>query len=177
MRLKVEVSLPPTGEQAEPARVWLRSFESWLEVVPQGVTVKIHEVRPDRHSDMYVDVTEAKEFFKGKVKPARVHYNGRSVFFWLVENMHQHLEVRCRRCQERYGVCNCEASGYERWGDGPDEWGYGYLSPRSCQYEDVWVIGRDSLRKLPMVVLDDSYDISDTRRERVRAFVMYVKGA
>ena len=175
MQVQMIVTLPTEGPKAEAAAVWFECFQSWLDVAPKGIAVEIYDGQKLTYTHPYVTVGELKEFFTDRVPRSRVHYSARMVFYWLIINMHQDLEVRCVKCRKRYLACTCEASGYHKWADGPDDWSYGDLTPDSDRNENVWVIGRRSLVKLPLLLLNDVADRSPVRRARVIQFLKSIQ--
>jgi len=177
MRLQVTINLPADGPDAEPAEKWLESFRSWLQVVPAGVSVDIYDAQTLAYTDEFVTVQDLKDYFRPRMPQSRVPYNARMVFYWLVVNLHRDLEVRCAACRQRYLTCTCEASGYRKWGEGPNEWRYGDLTPDSHRHERTWLIGRRSLIQLPLLRLEQVADRSPARRERIKQFLIDLKGA
>lgn len=177
MQLQVTITLPDSGPEAGPAAKWLGSFQSWLDVAPKCVAIEQYDGQKLAYIAEYVTVAEVKEFFMPRLPRSRVSYNARMVFYWLITNLHNHLEVRCVGCRERYMVCSCKTSGFRRWGNGFDEWKYVDLNPDSDQAEKVWLIGRKSLVKLPPLLLEQTPDRSAVRRERVKLFLQYLQGA
>lgn len=175
MQVHIIVTLPTEGPETEAAGAWFGSFQSWLDIAPQKVAVEIYNGQTLTYTHPFVNVGELKEFFAERLPRSRVHYNARMVFYWLITNLHRDLEVRCAACLQRYLKCQCEASGYRRLGPGPDEWCYGDLTPDSDKNENVWLIGRRSLVKLPMSVLEGISDRSSTRRERVIQFLHFLQ--
>lgn len=163
MKVYVDADVPDTPAGTE----WLARLKSWLEATPEGVTVSMRDAQSELGD--VVTTTEAIEFVR-TLKVRNPPYNGRSVFYYLVEMLHERLVVLCTRCRRRYGACRCEDRGVNF----RDEWYHGgYLVTGNSSAERFWVIERASLRALDLARLPK--DHVQLRRERVLAFLNHLK--
>lgn len=152
------------GEDPE-SQQWQARLQRLLAELPRGSAYTIREMGslPD-----VVTVHDVTGFLRerGDRNPP---YNGRSVFYFFVEQVHHLLSVLCSRCMRGYLLCRCDDRGAD-YGDG---WKPTHLLPPSSKGQDFWLIERASLMTLSESDLPpDRYEL---RRERTAAFLRYIQ--
>lgn len=155
-----------TGNTADsPATSeWYERFRTLLCQAPSGITVDYEEnssitVGPQGEyagaDDFYAFVTEEQRSLTEKARRL-----SRGLMYWLIEQLWQELDVRCRQWGHSYKNCSCDPA-------------MKFLDPQQIAAEDYWAISWESLAALPVWQAPQSE--SSPVATLALAFIRYVK--